>query len=921
MPAPLVSVIAPMYGVERYLPDFLASIEAQTVGLDRLDVVLVDDGSPDGSAALAEAFAARHPGSVQVVRKENGGQASARNAGIERARGDWLCFLDPDDVIEPQLFAELFAFMEQTAHLDIALYAGHVVFWDEVTGEIADTHPHGFRFKSGNTVANLAARPNFIHGQLLSSLFRADIVRDHSIRFDERLRSAFEDGKFVAEYLLLADEPTLGLVDRAVYRYRKRADGSSTNQNYRYDPRTYTDVPRYGYLELLRTAREQRGSVPHWLQNLVAYNVFWLFKMDWPENRISRAVDQAVLDEFARIMRDVVGYLEDEVIFGFDMMAVPGWMKQALAHGYRDEPFVDRVTVSAVDDRQDLARLVYYFGGPLPSERFWSHGRSAEPRHSAVRPVRLVGTVLLKERIVWIDSAGQIRARLNGAPVRFANWSRSGVSDYKLRVPDIRRIARRTADATPARFRQQTRPTWRLAGSVVKRALLGAIGWGRRELSLHGIKDILTWLALRSPVVRARYGKAWLLMDKNNEAGDSAEELYRWIRANHPGRNVWFTLDKRSSDYRRLQRDGFRIVPFRSFRWLLLILSATVVASSHADAYVTNPLDRRRFGPPQFRFVFLQHGVIKGDLSPWLNRKSIDMIVASTEPEYGFLAGDTPYALTTKEVRLTGLPRHDALRRRSAAMPESAVRDILIAPTWREHLVGKARTSSTDRHRNADFMRSEYAQAWGDVLRSPRLLELARRGGYRIVFLPHPNIQPYLDEFDLPKQIVLGRYGDIDVQDAVIRSAVLVTDYSSMAFNAAYLERPVAYFQFDEREYIANHTEGPGYYDYRTDGFGPVATTADELVAGIESVLEDADVRRRYAEVARRTFPVRDGRNSARVYDAILDLGRPVPRAVAHTRAVPETWAALTGTAPRPAIERVRDEASDDRERVLAGRA
>jgi len=887
---PFVSIIAPMYNVEQYLPDFFASIEAQTSGMERLEVVLVDDGSPDGSGRVAEEFAQRHPGHVQVIHKANGGQGSARNVGIEQARGTWLCFIDPDDVVVPVFFEELFAFMAETEDREVALYAGHVLRWNEADGRIHDDHPNAFRHWSGNVVADLRARPNFVHGLLGSSLFRSEVVREQGIRFDVRLHSAFEDGKFVAEYLLRVDEPILGLADRAIYRYRRRADGSSTSQRYRFDPRTYTDVPRYGYLELLRLAAKECGTAPRWLQNLICYNVFWLLKADNPEHRVSRAADPAVLETFIDLMGDVAAELETEVVLGFDMMSVPFWMKQALAYGYGTTRFVDRITVTDVDLASGLVRLTYRFTGPLPEERFWAGGAVAVPRHATTRPIQLLGRTLLTERIVWISGAGPVRAELDGRIARFSLTEHPNASDYKLRATEVRRFAELTRARVPARFRRQDGGTLRNVARWGRDLARRVARGGRSTLTRAGLLDLATWLALRSPFARRAFRDAWLLLDKNTEANDSAEELYRWIRTNHPSRNIWFTVNGGSPDYRRLRKDGFRLVPYGSFWWRVLLLSSTTVISSHADAYVTNPLPRKRFGSPQYSFVFLQHGIIKGDLSSWLNQKSTAIMVASTEAEYAYLAGDGPYSVTSKEVRLTGLPRHDALLRKSSTVPEQEVIDVVIAPTWREYLVGKAKTISTDRTRNLDFMSSRYAQEWSQVLRSEKLRDVVRRHGLRLVFMPHPNIQPYLDEFRLPPEIVVARYGEVDAQEAIARTACLITDYSSTAFNAAYLRRPVIYFQFDADEYVAAHTEGPGYYDYRTDGFGPVVESAESVADALERLVEDPAFRAGYAAVADRTFPVRDGRNSERVFEAITAMSRRIPLPEAVRAATPDAW-------------------------------
>ena len=106
---PKVSVIVPVYRAEAYLNDCVDSILSQTF-LD-LEVFLVDDGSPDGCGALCDAFAARD-GRVSVIHQENQGQAAARNHALAKARGDWVCFVDSDDLIHPQMVERLLSAAE-----------------------------------------------------------------------------------------------------------------------------------------------------------------------------------------------------------------------------------------------------------------------------------------------------------------------------------------------------------------------------------------------------------------------------------------------------------------------------------------------------------------------------------------------------------------------------------------------------------------------------------------------------------------------------------------------------------------------------------------------------------------------------------------------------------------------------------------
>lgn len=100
----------------------------------------------------------------------------------------------------------------------------------------------------------------------------------------------------------------------------------------------------------------------------------------------------------------------------------------------------------------------------------------------------------------------------------------------------------------------------------------------------------------------------------------------------------------------------------------------------------------------------------------------------------------------------------------------------------------------------------------------------------------------------------------------------MVTDYSSVAFECAYIDRPIVYFQFDRDEFFAgDHVYTRGYFDYREHGFGPVAETEDQVLDAIQQALEGREDPI-YAQRRESFFAFRDGRCCERVYNAILEI-------------------------------------------------
>lgn len=132
---PEISVIVPVYKVERFLPACIDSLLAQTFA--DFELILVDDGSPDNCPALCDA-AAEKDNRVRVLHKANGGVSTARNAGLDMARGKWIAFVDSDDSVQPDYLEKMYT-AALAVGADIALCGGQCV--DEEGGVIGPGEP------------------------------------------------------------------------------------------------------------------------------------------------------------------------------------------------------------------------------------------------------------------------------------------------------------------------------------------------------------------------------------------------------------------------------------------------------------------------------------------------------------------------------------------------------------------------------------------------------------------------------------------------------------------------------------------------------------------------------------------------------------------------------------------------------------
>jgi hypothetical protein len=311
----------------------------------------------------------------------------------------------------------------------------------------------------------------------------------------------------------------------------------------------------------------------------------------------------------------------------------------------------------------------------------------------------------------------------------------------------------------------------------------------------------------------------------------------------------------------------------------MLMLNCTWLLASHVDRAIARPPKILRIQPePEWRLGFLQHGVTKDDLSRWLNHVELELFAVSTEAELASVAGDgTAYRWTTKETRLTGLPRFDRLLAKGRAVPPEQRDLVIVAPTWRQWLTMPLASGSQRRRLDSAFWDSDYIRGWKALLHSPKVADAVARRGWRLGFMPHPNLQSMVGQLDLPDYVQPLPFAGVDVQELYGRCALLVTDYSSVAFNIAYIDRPVVYFQFDRDEMLGGlHVGRRGYFEYERDGFGPVAEDLEAAETAIVAAIERGPLPTpKYLQRIAATFPIRDGQACARVVAAVEELSRP----------------------------------------------
>ena len=354
----------------------------------------------------------------------------------------------------------------------------------------------------------------------------------------------------------------------------------------------------------------------------------------------------------------------------------------------------------------------------------------------------------------------------------------------------------------------------------------------------------------------------WLFNDRLLYADDNGKYLFRYsikqndnIKINSKEYKIrkYYVLAKNSKDFENMKSENKNILKLGSFKHKFLYIFAEKIITSHLTESYFNPFNAKnlRFysGIINSNKYFLQHGVTMGDVSKPINKRSrnINLFLTSSDMERNSIVNGY-YNYDDSIVETLGFPRYDTLQNKNLK------KQILIIPTWRRDIKSKD-----------NLLNSEYFLRLNSLLNNKKLLDFISEKGYKIVFRPHPEIIKYINLFKFNDNIIISR--DESYQNLFNESSLLITDYSSVFFDFAYLKKPVIYYQYaDEYNYEK------GYFDFETNGFGDLTNNEDDLVNKIiEYVENDCVMEDKYKERVDTFFKFRDQNNCKRVYNWILE--------------------------------------------------
>ena len=832
-------------------------------------LILVNDGSADNLNEY-EKYHEEYPENIILLAQKPKNYAAGYNHGLKHAEGEIVSFLHNNDMLSANALGEVLKAFEKYGQNIVNLELDYIDRNSKGENDI----PEGVVDLTRNPEHNIS---------FLNSLF---IIKDGLVEFDERL-DLFEADLFINENLLKSN--SYAFISSAKYHFRKRRDTLKINNN-TYFKRKFN----FNQVNLFtRGILDSNNELPIYIQSNILNTFIPIINKEVRNNLL----ENAVIIKFFDLLKEMLTYIQKDLIYDVTSnLSMVGFFI-AIKNGDIELDSADPIDSFRVDVKSDDVLL--YSGEDVIDvlSKRDIYIDFADLKNDVLSISGHVKSLFDSEKMsVYAVKNGTeiINATSFKYPTRHItqfltiNWQRAYNFDLKVPLGDIKDVSSielklKYGDNDDScvldneiKFRKHSNISYdshyyiKDSRIVMFNTKFNVMPFSYRKMLQYETRGLLKLFKdkydfyrraifirvihlILFPFMRNR--KIWIIMDRIDMADDNAEHFYRYAVNQDDGIEKYFVIDRQSPDYERLKDSFDNVIEFESLKNKVLYLFADKLISSQGSEFYLSPFKFEApyltAGTSYLDFYFLQHGIILHDLSTWLVKyeRHPRLIVTSCRMEYESLISDL-YNYDDGTFRLLGLPRYDNLNNKGCK------KQIVIMPTWRNYL-----------HNEEDLIESEYFRRFNSLLNNERIIEHARSKEYEILFKPHPELGKYIDNFKRNDYVQIDT--DKKYQEIFNESAILVTDYSSVFFDFAYLKKPVIYYHYgDDFHYESDE----GYFKYDTMGFGSIASSEDELVERIISYIDNgAEMEDIYKQRVNEFFEYHDTNNSKRCYDAIYN--------------------------------------------------
>jgi glycosyltransferase involved in cell wall biosynthesis/CDP-glycerol glycerophosphotransferase (TagB/SpsB family) len=877
-----VSVIIPIYNSESYLEETIESVLGQD--LKGIEIILIDDGSTDKSIDICNSYANKH-NNIKVISQKNLGPGVARNKGVEVAKGEYVTFLDSDDLIPKDIFKKVYTILKET---ESDIFIGNILCFDDVRQWHLHYMKKVFLNKGEIKTDSFNKMPEINYTpSVCNKWFKLSMLKNNNIIFNENIKVG-EDLLFTQEAFINAKKIVTKDID--IYNYRiinKESLIKKSNIEFfgnllevqRELIKLYKNMTLNRVI-LLRQIEFFIDSILLKIHSIVESEIYKVIDLGMELLQISKDIEFE-RDDFRSIERYFLAILlkngDKENALKLINMYLLGDFKKSLiiednqyfSYLYKDfkeykniliqKPEIEsKVENSYItkDNKLILRGYAFVRGLELENKNIIKRelilkGKETEIVKKLENDYRTDLTYLFRGDYINYNWGGYKPIEISLEELKddeYEVFQRVIIDNRVFSIPFEFRLAE-VRNKLKVRYINNIEVFCRFNGgkylnirikhlskkSYIKSKLRKIKRDIRYDFSLIKRKKYKSFLALIIYKLFGWYFRSkniWLMGERKDTAQDNTYHLFKYIKENEKNVNTKYVITKDSKDLSKIKSYG-DIVWFNSIMHTVYLLTCKFTINSYVEKpnmYTKQYIDIIKYYPEFVRNkkVFLQHGVIGVSRVNHVlhkNKVDYDYFVVSSEFEKNHIIEEFGY--DENEVIVTGLPRWDNLNNKAKK------NKILLMPTWRSWIKSEE-----------ELLESNYFKTYLEFINSEKLHKVLEEKGYELTFYPHYQTQKLLNKINinLNKNINIVRQGEKSVQELINENYILITDYSTVAFDFAYSNKPVIFFQFDYDEFYSKHyNEGP--INHKNELFGVRVEGLESLLGILDENLNNLELK------------------------------------------------------------------------------
>ena len=825
---------------------------------------------------------------VKYIKLEGKNKSEAYNKGIVEAKGEYLSFLEQGNYYSKNALKTTYKYIKREEAKIIAMKSIYVS--KEGRYKIYKICPNTkiVDLKFTPYKINLSLNSYFIHSKLLEN-----------VKFDENLE--FEDARMKFLLEILYEYPLYYLARKEEVFYNRPKENDTKLNEMQYDKNWYTPSIKNFVLPFLKEISINK-DIPLFIQEGILYYIFIKYNSNLNEKNKS-VLDKKEAKEFFETVAQALNYISTEVILcrtKENLYKIPRWLAYQFALAKNNNNTIkiedgiikltenkniyeignmenEHVNIYAINYENDIINIDFSVSIQdfLKQDEFNIKAKYAGKEYTAkktkIYPLQRCFDLTISNKCTF--SIAIPIENIKKADIQF--YLEYAGKEELLEINFVKIQAHLTKSKYSYWKFKNFYLEYRKGKLVIEKK--SAIKTFKKEISYMLAKFIvsknkervLKYIALRTvywlyyPMMKNK--RIWIYFDKIYKAGDNAEYLYKYASKQNDNIKHYYVINKASNDYKRLKKEKANILIFGSKKLRIYSLYAEVILATHKNviSFLGFTKPSRKFFQDLFNpeIVCIQHGLTMQAIAQHQNRleDNTKLYMCASKYEIENLSRSI-YGYDKKKLKLVGLARFDGLINNDK-------RQILISPTWRKNAANTSTRMGNTREYTEEFKNTEYFKIFNDLINNKKLIDKAKKDNYKIIFMLHPVITAQEEDFKTNDFVtILTVNSGISYEQLLTESSLMVTDYSGIQYDFAYMRKPIIYFHPDELP--AQYEDGG--INYETMGFGPICKNSEELVDLLCKYMENNCItEEKYVKRADDFFAFKDHNNCKRIYDEV----------------------------------------------------